>query len=562
MNESPAGLDEVFCELILADASDGALIQALTPHIRPGETVERLITELLRQDHRLPGEVRVRAQVRWYRRAMDAGHLWALYEAGSLWSSGGSHDSLGHPRQGEPGDEDTVSADEARNWVIRAAEQGHRRACLEAAHWNPEDARADGWLRTFYGNGVFDDELDRVERATAALWLARLLDTAGNPEAGDWYRIAAMCPPWTDFDAYQSSWVEAAAGYALWSHSQGDPDLCGAWAFRVLENAANQGPGDRGYLATEWKIYRDDWQVTAGKEAARTHVMWHLLAEHDLPEWQKAEIALLLTNSWRFDQSDSEKIQAALGNQTIQSLTLSQLLPAITAQRIQGLEVPINAKHAWAAVHWLLADAVPAAFRFAGLEEEAADFQELVPDDIKGTTRWQWMIAAESFEGWQRLYQADRERDSSQPWEYWLAEAASFRKIASEWVRDLTERVGLGERQNLFQTARPTDGEDWLEVDLHEIRWRFLRGRRAWLGMYCATANAGDADEWIGWWDDASKLVVYALQGAFGNLGHRLRVSWFAGDAIPDEIHEQWKVLEDAYELAFTTFVDQAAALK
>lgn len=472
MKEPLAVASEVARELILAGASDEVLIQALAPHVEQGETVERLITELLSQDHQLPREVRVRAQVRWYRRAIDVGHLWALYEAGSLWDFAGSHDSLYRLRHGESRGEDTVSPEEARHWVIRAAEQGHRRACLEAARWNLEDARAAGWLRAFYGDGVFVQESDRVELAAAALWLARLLDKAGDPEAGDWYRIAAMCPPWADSDVHESSWVEAASEYALWIHGQGDQDLCSAWAFRVLENAADQGPVDRGYMVTEWKTYRNDWQLAAGEEVARVRIMWHLLAEHDLPEWQKVEIALLLTNSWRFGQSDSEHVRGALGDQAIRSLTLSQLLPPVTALRVQDLEVPINAKHAWAAVHWLLADAVPAAFRFAGLEDEAADFLRLVPDEIEAVSRWEWVNAAEDFDGWRRLYQADRGEDTSKPWDHSLAEAAGFRRIATEWVSDLTDRVGLGERPNLFQTARPPHREDWLGVDLREIRWR------------------------------------------------------------------------------------------
>ena len=561
MKESLAVPSEVARQLMLAGASDEVLIQALAPHVEQGETVERLITAFLKHDHHLPSEVRVRAQVRWYRRAIAAGHLWALYEAGSLWDFAGSQGSLPRFASKTSADEDSVSSEEARQWVIRAAELGHRRACLEAARWNLEDVRAVGWLRVFYGDGVFVQEADRVELAAAALWLARLLDDAGEPEAGDWYRIAAMCPRWADSDLHGATWVEAASEYALWAHEGGNPDLCGAWAFRVLENAADEGPGTRGYMATEWKTYRNDWQLALGEESARVRILWHLLAEHDLPEWQRMEIAVLLTNSWRFGQADVEHVRGALGERAIRSLTLSQLLPSVRAQHTQGLEVPINAKHAWAAVHWLLADAVPAAFRFAGLEDEAADFMRLVPDEIKGVSRWEWVNAAEEFDGWRRLYQSDRGDGTSQPWDYSLAEAASFRRVTNEWISDLTDQAGLGERRSLFQTARPPRREDWVEVDLREVRWRLLRGQQAWLGMCCATASAGEADAWIGWWDDASRLVVFALQGVLRSLCYGSGTDWLTEAAIPTESRKQWKVLGDAYELAFTTFVDQAPAL-
>lgn len=572
LEESIATATEVMRELILAGVPDEVLIQALAPHVEQGETAERLITELLKQDHHIPSEVRVQAQVRWYRRAIEVGHLWALYEAGSLWGGSGSQHSDRILRPGVPSGEENVSSEEARQWVIQAAEQGHRRACLDAALRNLEDARAVGWLRVFYGDGTFvheapsprytqgsqnsfyrDKSFDRVELAVAALWLARLLDKAGDPEAGDWYRISALCPPWSAPDIlYGESWIQAASEYALWEHKQDNPDLCAAWAFRVLENAANKGPSDRSYMASEYKTYRNSWQLTLREEAARVNVMWHLLEEHDLPEWQRMDIALLLTNSWGFGQDESERIRGDLSDQVIQSLTLSQLLP-VTTQRIQGLEVPINAKHAWAAVRWLLTEAVPAAFRFAGLEDVAADFLRLVPDDLKGVTSWEWMSAAENFEGWPHMYRSNPGDGTSQPWDY-----SSFERIANQWIRDLTDRAGLGERRSLFQTAWPPKNEDWLEEDLHAMRWRLLRGQQAWLGMYCATANVGEAEAWIAWWDDASRLVVFALQGALRSLCYDKGTDWLANAAFP---YNQWSALKDAYKLSFTTFVDQATAL-
>lgn len=465
--------------------------------------------------------------------------------------------------------EETASLDKESRQLAEAAELGDRNAYLQAALRNPEDPRAVDWVRAFYGDGVPTGQADRYELPAAALCLARLLNQAGDPEAGEWYRTAALWPRWGDPHGAGTSWVAAAAEYALWAHEQGNMDLCSAWAFRVLEDTADEGPSDRSYMAQERKIYRNTWQLAREKEVARAQIMRHLLTEHDLPEWQRMEILLLLTSGRWFGQADAEDVQAALGGHAVQPVMLDALLPPAVTQPVESLDVPMNVRHAWAAVHWLLADAVPAPFRFVGLEEEAEEFRRLVPDDIKQASRYDWVSAAEQFDGWRQLYASGSVDDTAGTRGRAPAEAASFGRLSERWIRNLTHQAGLGERPCPFETAKSVEREDWVHSDSLDAHWRLLRGQPAWLGMYQATAEAGEADEWIAWWDEASRFVVLALQGALRRLSHDLGTDWLTeagtdvlGRPLPEDVREQWQTLGDAYELAFTTFLNRAPALK
>lgn len=568
--------NDIIRDLVMAGAPDEELIAAATIYAVEGKTIERVITTAL--DHHLPLDVCLRQQVRWYRRAVNDNQIWAMYEAGTLWSLDGSDDSrrsrqltndmppnawkqeslepteIPKATNAEIELNDFVSAEEARQWIVQAAEHGLRRACLEAACWNLDDERAAGWLRTAFGDGDGDTELGRHELAATALWLARVLDKVGDPEAGTWYRTAVECPPWSVSDDYGASWVEAVCEYALWAHKQGDERLCTAWAYRLLENAADSGPDDRNYLESEYKTYRYAWQMARDAEFARHQIMHHLLTEHELPAWQKLEIALLLRNDRRFGQETWDVVRIALDAQTMKSLTLSRFVTVGMARHARVLDVPITIEHAWATISWLLEEAVPAVFRFVGLEQDATNFARLVPADLRRADLWEWQSEVERFEDGKEL---TRSMESlSYP-----DGILSFDRTAQRFVADVVTRAGLGERRSLFKTLERDYHEDFAELGLTSSRWVLLRGDPAWLGMYCATAAEGTADQWMAWWNCASGIVTSTIMGALLTLGRELNIDWTARIAFNDPIKDLWRELGDTFERSSSLFLERAGGL-
>lgn len=539
-------LNDTIRDLVMAGASDEELIAAVTSFAVRGKTIERVIITAL--DHRLPPDDRIRHQVRWYRRAVNDNQVWAMYEAGHRWRWDGSGGSRSIRT------DDHVSAEEARQWIAQAADNGLRRACLEAACWNLDDERAAGWLRTAYGDGGDDTDLRRDELAATALWLARVLDKVGDPEAGTWYRTAVECPPWSVSDEFGSSWVEAVCEHALWAHKQGDERLCTALAFRLLENAANSGPDDRNYMEGEYKTYRYDWQLASNAEFARHKIMHHLLTEHELPAWERLEIALLLSNDRRFGQETWDVVRAALDAQTMKSLTLSRIVTVGMARHARVPDVPINSAHAWATIHWLLEEAVPAVFRFVGREQDATIFERLVPADLRRADPRGWHSEIDRIE---REYELIRSMESESIPDGWI----SFWYTAQRFVADVVARAGLAECRNLFNTVERRYHEDFATLDLTSSRWVLLRGNPAWLGMYCATAAEGTADEWIAWWKCASRIVVTTLMGALLTLIRELDTDLTADMDFNDPLKDRWQELEATLERSSAVFLERAGAL-
>lgn len=532
-------------ELILAGATEEELIATAMSYAVGGKTVERVIITAL--DHYLPEDVRLREQIRWYRRAVNDNQVWAMYEGGTLWSMFGSDDSI------PIGPIDHVSAEEARQWIAQAADHGLRRACLEAACWHLDDERAAGWLRTAFGAGDQDTWSRQHEPALIALWLARALDKVGDPEAGKWYRTAVERPPWSVSDNHGASWVEAVSEYALWAHRQGNEGLCTALAYRLLEDAADNGPDDRRYLDSEYKTYRYDWQKAWDAEFARHQIMRHLLTEHELPSWQKMEIALLLTNDRRFGQETWGVVQAALDPQIMKSLTLRRFVTGGMARHVHVPHVPIKSEHAWAMISWLLEDVVPAVFRFVGLDQTATDFARLVPADFRRASYMEWRSEVMSIL---------RGKEFAQPFIILTRdERDNFNSTSPRLVDDAVNQAGLGERRSLFKSSELDDQENFVDLDLTISRWVLLRGDPAWLGMYCATAAEGTADEWMDWWSDASEIVVTTLMGALLILGHELNTDWTAKIAFNDPIAVRWRELGETLERKTALFLERAGAL-
>jgi hypothetical protein len=565
--------NEIIRDLIMAGASDEELLDAARGYTTEDETVERVITTAL--DHHLPEDVRHRQQVRWYRRAVNDNQVWAMYEAGTLWSVAGSddtylgedltHDSPQYPSEKESigssggmcaiDDEieldDFVSAEEARQWIVQAAEHGLRRACLEAACWNLDDERAAGWLRIAFGDGDEDVELDRHDLAATALLMARVLDKGSDPEAGTWYRIAVECPRWDSFVYGGLSWVEAASEYALWAHKQGDDRLCAAWAYRLLENAANSGPDDRNYMENEYKTYRYAWQIAASAEFARRKLVHHLLTEHELPEEQRLEIVLLLSSDRLFGQETWDVVRVALDAPMMESFTLRRYVSVGAARHRRELDVPINGELAWAIIDWLLEEAVPAVFRFMGMEQTATSFAQLVPADLRRADVWKWKSDVKHSGVGSDL---SRSMESLSDSDHLFIYTGTAKRLVSEVVT----RAGFGERPNLFTTVERKFYEEFADVDMNSSHWFLLRGKTTWLGMYCATAAEGTADQWIAWWKCAGGIMTSAILSALLTLGGEFNIDWSEDVASDKSFNRRWQELGATLDRSFSLFLQRA----
>lgn len=388
---------------------------------------------------------------------------------------------------------------------------------------------------------AYRDAVDRGALGAIALDLARALAAADDPEAADWYRRAVECPPWDDPHGRGTSWVQAAASYALWAHGHGNVDLCAAWAFRLMESAAYDGPLTRAFMASEYKTYRDDWQLASGDEAARLRAMRHLVTEHDLPAPVALDIALLMSSSrWlgganEQDHADRDAILAALGD-----------------------ERPVSAARAWATIRWVLADAVPAALRLAGLDEEATDIGRRVPADLRRAAH----DARDSFGDDDPLDDVSatvaelRHRLRSEtPIE---AEGETSRRTKG-LVIDALERAGLGEQRSAWHGPRGGYEEDEAGRGPGEDRWRLMRGSRAWLEMYAATAASGEAEDWIRWWDRAGNVLAVALETAAWSIGRELGTDLTRAIPYGAPFRRRWAVLVEAFAPSFTSFTETAS---
>ncbi len=544
-------------KLVEAGASDDEIIAVARPLALDGKSVERVVIEVCDG----PPRILKRQLIRWYRKAAETDQVWALWEAGSRWHLGGSHgprpgkrDSLstrGYDSIDGVPDEEIVYEDEAQAWVIRAAELGMRRAALEAARWHPDDPRALEWLELAYGDGSVDDDLDAANLMASAFERARHLDSAGDPDAGRWYRRAVEGPPWEVFDLIEASWPEAVGSFAIWAHGQGDESLCAAWSYRLLENAANHGMHDRGLMESEYKTYRISYQLARGAESARVQIMRHLLTEHALPQHERFEVALLLANSRWLGDEDVEVITAAIGRHAT-SMSLTSLLPPGTDQQ-PARDAPLTPRQVWALTHWVLADAVPACFRFAGLSDEADQLTRLVPPLPAHKTAWDLRRQFEAFPGWGALEAHDGGCEVTWPG------SQTFPEASKGYVGMVLNAAGLAGQCSPFQTDRGAGDEDRVYRD-GDGSWRLLRGRRLWLGLYLTTAVDGRATDWVATWDTANLFLARALHGALDQVAAQVGANLTKGLGN-SELRTRWVTLTDAFALSIREFVDASPVL-
>lgn len=534
MSEPTADPEESLRAAVRAGATDEDLLRIAAMIESGGRSVEQVVIEAL-----LVGDVsddlsQHRALIRWYRRAARNDQPWALWTGGRTWANFGSNGHL------PPGDQlpvtEAVGRDEAVGWLARAADHGVRPAAMAAAERAPEDPRAEGWLRLAYGDGRPTVELDRDQLCAGAFRLASLLDRAGSDEARAWYRRAVEGPMWVAEEAFdQASWEVAAAGLADWAHRHQDEALCAAWCWRLVEVAANEGAITRAYLDSEWKTYRYAWESAHARSSALSRALRHLLAEHDLSPDDRWDIAALLSDLGP-GRDDAGLITHALGDLTAR-MSLRMLIPPPTVPPVPGTEAPLNARQVWALTHWLLADAVPACFRFASLGPDAEAYGLAVPalppesQDLLGRR------LRHDFDGWSRL-------DGD----------GGTREEALTLAKDLLEIVGLSSSRSPYATDRGRGAPEYLAPG-DEGTWRLLRGHPLWLAMFLAVTPE-ERESWVRTWDFAGHELVRALVGCARRLATAAGVDpTTRRDA---ELGARWRTLTDAFALALAEFVDAA----
>lgn len=351
-------------------------------------------------------------------------------------------------------------------------------------------------LHALYQEGVDDPSVPSARLSMIALAIAKRYDEAHDEAAGPWYRVAATAPRWTD-DEWLLSWPNAVLGYMLWAHRTANEELCEAWAFKLVEDAAENGPQDRAYLAGESKNYRDEWQIRASADAARYSALHHLLTEHRLPKRQTGELIRLLSKSHRFSQEDWDQIRHLVDT-------------AWTADR------------SWEAVAWLLDKiAAPLFSSIPGFGEAASACQSLARQDPRTLDSRLWGSRIRLIT---RQTSQEQHPARSDMWGH-----LHFLRFTREKISALLGRVGLGERRNLYQLGWASCVEETLWENPDDGSWRLLRGSETWLEMFGGAASEGQGDAWMSAWDTAGSLVILALQREIETLSDQMGIDWSKG---------------------------------
>lgn len=516
---------DLYLELLLAmGADDDALAAAAAEIATEGISVEEIVLDTLRRvNETRPCEVHI---ARWYRRAVGLGQGWAMEHGGLMWSSTGIPEW--DPRPSEPADTCSVSPREALGWLVKAADLGRPRACVHAAARLRSDPRALSWLRTAH---EFGTALNPTELGAASLLLARILAETDDPEALVWFRSAAEQPQWGHLDQpfdlddsqdHDLSWTQAVTRLARWAHDHDNDALCVAWSFRILESYALEGPQIRWDLdnttSTEDDLADDPLLRHAlANEVAHVRTMRHLLTEHEISPRSQLEVALLLGGSRQFCREDAAMVRSALLPSGDLDLTVEQL-DGGPRPRNRAPRVVVHREHAWAALHWLLADVIPATLRHIGLGDSADRFAAQVPEHLRDDEQRSQVseaVAEVDLNGitpHQSLHGARA----------WSLDALYEHVLPT--VRKALDWSGLGERRNQF-CLDGTAHEDTAAVTLDGMSWRMMRGAPLWLAMRAATADDDDPDAWSRGWDEASGLLAYVLQLHFAEVHEQHRTT-------------------------------------
>lgn len=545
------------------------------------DSLERAIVSALNGWRPSPQQARCRR--RWLRRAAESGQLWALWEAGDRWATTGSHNSRTQPETasadpriesdatpaeisaGETRKRDDalfqqwiateapIFADEARQWLREAADRGHQRAALRLVRLEADPHRDREWLLVAYGDGQapYEEDLQTIDAddtlpLVAASLLASRLAKLDDPAAEKWFSRALACPRWEEFADPGESWLSTAVQFARWLHDHGRVEECQEWSLRVVAEAAAHGPSDRATLVEEaHKPYRIDYGMASSAEWDRRSAMRHLISDHHLPGDQALQVVRVLSDNAHLDVDDRGVVDDALTKAYARHVPLRALLDGVDPI-FDALQQPIQPWHAEELAFWLAGWALPDLFRFAGLEEEAAQlrtvFEEwtqrksawaLQPTE-SGDERWDLGLLADlgmdlhttlsAHAAWRSLRQDQTCQDdlTRDEWEKFEQARRRFDELIDEHVSATFQHSGLGAARSVF-------AESGLEEQIGE--WRLMRRRDAWLGMWLACAQVDRDREWRYDWDSSSELLARAVAGVLRRRAAECGVDVFSEPA-------------------------------
>ncbi len=564
--------------LILAGASDAEIAEAADARRADGVSTERFVIEAI--EHRRDFDLHT-ARVRWVRRAAADDQLWALERYGLKWASYGSRGALPWNRQESTDPGERVTDEEAQAWLARAADQGSRPGALAAIEWFHHDPRAAEWMERAWGDGKPDDSVTPRDLQYAAYQIATALARFSHPKAGAWFERAVAGKPWSRSTGPQTtSWVDALVGCALWFHQANDLDACLDWSFRVMEEAANRGPTDRAYLASEYKTYRDEWTETSHEEDARVRMMDHLLREHDLDPEAQREVLLLRVAAQTPPSRGSIMMRTPLGDMASALgdpasrpiITQDALLTPETAPLMDAdLGRPISAAFAWAFTRWIIERAVPTLFVAAGHNLHARAYTALTPANLRDAEVYDWRHSLAQAGVWPDCSPAEGhytrpQGDRSDPNHFGLD------RRRDEAVDATLRFAGLGAGFSVFRTEPPQLVEDWVwrdrtvgmmpEVDgVEEPEWRLLRDRTAWLGMLLAVEQQGKTDAWLQWWAVASTHLAAAVRDALARMDNAVARRTSDPDTLASAAELAQKTVGTELREAFLHFLKTSSHL-
>ena len=438
----------VLQKLLFGNASDQRLLREAQKHAVDSKSAEEVICDAIcslsagwwsrrEVDRRLAP---------WVQRAAEDGQLWAV-----RW--------LGLNGYG------LASRQVREQYLAQLAATGDTRAVFRVLKEHPDDPRLPPWLRRVAREAKFQDE-----RQAAMLVLARMLDEAGDQEAGNWYDAACQYPGWESGET-GTSWIAAVVERALRRHAAGDEEFCRQQAEMLLQEAAAAGPaaGPAPWADTSCDAEGNNrWAM----EQARQTLLGHLLLEHELDPGQKNEVACLL----------------------------SRRRIGVSSRRAAALACGTNGPRpepgiAWQRAAWLYGDATLLAMHFAGKKNWAAEHERGLPADLREAS-----IPRADFLDWYR-------RPEELPWFLAIMDETPVPDCRHLVITAL-EAAGLGERRSLLERSQEPYSADGLG---EEELWRVLRGSLAWRQLFLAAHSEGGADHWLGWWDGAGTNLARVI---------------------------------------------------
>lgn len=509
-------------QLVAEGADDGEVLTVAEAHRPESMTAEQYIFTAI--DNLRRSELYDR-WIGWARKAAAADQVWALEGVGRRWAEWGSRGSLPWRQREAPTFVANVTPEEAQGWVARAATLGSRVAAMDASCWFSDQPEALGWAKQAWGDGEAGQGITAEDLPFLAYRVACLVARNGDDDPAPWFARALNGSRWRHEEGpTAASWVTASAEYCMWLHdSKHDSASCLEWAERILDDEADRGPGDRAYLASEYKTYRYSWLQTSDDVHARIRVMTHLLRDHELGELAP-DVALLLSDSItpvaELPQASNDALREAV---TGLPHTVRQLLPDAPSGPSLD-DAPIDADFAWSFIHWMLEAAVPSILRAVRLPLNARAYAALAPQDLHEADPWQWKQDLAKHGVW-----PDVTRGPSYAQRHPLGRGPEF----DPWsipsrdeelsIDGVLQFAGLASGPSRRRTRVPILDEDTVwsagvglmpdsSLGSDGGSWRILRRRDIWPAMWAAVARDGDERTWVQWWHLAGTHLAAVIR--------------------------------------------------